>query len=761
MDTNRSYIIPDDRRMFHREDFDVDIIREVKGYEKVNNYTYSFTLNTQNDKEYYLNVIAYDENIFRVQLGKDKNIINTTMIDLDKSQNENLEVQIEETEELYILKNKKSTLKVHKNLFNLSLHKNSGELIWDLENTDKKSWCVTPAMGYRVSNDKKEESPFLSFRIKNNENLYGLGEKFNSINKRETRATIWAADTMGTNTTDMSYKSVPVLLSTSGWGMMMYTSYKSFWEIGSFSYTTASVLVEDNILDFFLFTGNDIKELTKEYCNLVAKPMLPPKWSLGVWMSKCSYNTTEEIHDVVNKLKEKRIPIDVINVDTAWLSEIFYHTIGVDACDFKWNSKDLHDRKELFKWLKDNGKDICVWINPYIPEHVELYKEAASKGYLVKDVDGGIARIESGNPAAMVDFTNEEAVKWWQAYLAEFINDGISCTKPDYADRIPCNGLFSNGKTGKELHNIYPHLYNKAVHEITKELTGENIMFRRSGYIGSNKYPVTWAGDTQTTWVAMQCVLRGGLSAGITGEAFWSHDIGGFTGPKPSDEMYVRWSQLGLLSSISRYHGTTPREPWEYNERAEEIVSDFIRFRYRLMPYLWEMTNIAHETGLPLMRHLIMEYPNDPAVTNIEDEYMLGDRLLVAPVLTPETESRYVYFPEGKWMSIYNDSEDVIVGGKYIMVDSPLEKIPVYIKENCVIPMHAVNIMSTKDKVQEYELVVFMTDSNVEYSLRDEKVEIDFTATINGSTIEYSLKHNIENVKIKFLGLENKEIIAK
>lgn len=761
MDTNRYNLIPDDSRVFHRKDADVEIIRQVKSVEKVNDYTYSFKLNTQNNKEYYLNAIAYDESIFRIQLGKEKHIENTTMIELSKEQNKNLVVEIIENEEMYILKNKKSTLKVHKDLFNLSLHDSKDKLVWDLENKDKKSWCVTPPMGYRVSNDNNEEFPFLSFRIKNNENLYGLGEKFNSINKRETRATIWAADTMGTNTTDLSYKSIPVLFSTAGWGMMMYSSYRSFWEIGSFSYTTGTVLIEDNILDFFIFLGEDIKELTKEYCNLVAKPMLPPKWALGTWMSRCTYQSDKEIREVVTELKNKNLPIDTINIDGAWFCEVFYNTLGVDACDFAWNKEKLGERKDLFGWLKDNGKEGCSWINPYIPEHVELYKEAKEKGYLLKRADGSIARIESGNSVGVVDLTNKEAVKWWQGYLADFLNDGVSCLKPDYADRVPTDGVFHNGKTGKEIHNIYPHLYNEAVYEITKELKGENIMFRRSGYIGSNKYPVTWAGDTQTTWVAMQCVLRAGISSGITGDALWSHDIGGFTGPKPSDELYVRWAQFGLLSPVSRFHGTTPREPWAYGEEAEKIVGNYMRFRYRLMPYIWENTKVACETGVPVMRHLIMEYPKDPAVANIEDQYMFGDRLLVAPVITLETTSRYVYFPEGKWASIYGEEEEVIDGGRYVMVEAPLERIPVYIRENSVIPMHGVDVLSTKDEVKDYELLVFLKDGNIDYNLKDNEVEINLKASLNGDKIEYTLSHNINSVKVKFFGADKKEIIEK
>ena len=257
-------------------------------------------------------------------------------------------------------------------------------------------------------------------------------------------------------------------------------------------------------------------------------------------MSKCAYNTKEQIQDVIKNLKEKNIPIETINIDGGWFTENYYQTIGTDACDFNWNVKNMGSRKELVTYMKENGYRMCMWINPYIAEGIPMYEEASKRGYLVRDINGGFARIESGEPAGLVDFTNEAAVNWWKNYLYELLEDGVECLKADYSERVPETALFLNGKTGKEMHNIYPHLYVKVVDEATYKYKKEHIVFRRSGYIGTQKYAVTWSGDCQTTWSSLKCVIRAGLSAGLTGEAFWSHDIGGFTGPKPTDELYVR-----------------------------------------------------------------------------------------------------------------------------------------------------------------------------------------------------------------------------
>jgi len=248
-----------------------------------------------------------------------------------------------------------------------------------------------------------------------------------------------------------------------------------------------------------------------------------------------------------------------------------------------------------------------------------------------------------------VDFSNPAAKVWWKGHLKALVDEGASVFKPDYGDRVAEEAVFANGTTGKAMHNRFMFLYTEAAFEAVKETRGENIVWRRSGYIGSQRYPGTWAGDTQVTWQGMRGALRGGLSAGFGGEAFWSHDIGGFVGVKPDPELYIRWAQFGLLSPFSRFHGTTPREPWEYGGEALDIVRHYAQLRYALMPYLLASAHESTITGLPMLRHLQMEFPAEPNVDTIDDQYMLGSDLLIAPVLTPGATSRYVYFPKGRW----------------------------------------------------------------------------------------------------------------
>lgn len=755
MDTNRYNVIPSDTRIFHNKDQDIDVLRVVKGIEEIQDTNICFAVETLKGMIAYVRIYGYQNGTFRVQMGKQTTIENKTLIELDPSL-KLTSLTLKEEQETYRIYNGEESLLINKELFQLTLCNKNGEIVWELENTDKKSWCVTPCMGFRSSEGNL--FPVVSFRIHNDEHLYGLGEKFNRIDKLQTRATIWGADTMGTNTTDLSYKAIPVLFSTKGWGMMCYTSYRTSWEIGSFSYSTTSIMVEDKFLDFFLFQGNDIKQVANNYYASTAKPQLPPKWSLGVWLSKCSYSTSEEVEEIVANVKETNMQVDAINIDTGWLKEGFYQTIGTDCCDFEWADDRLHNRKDLFQMLKKEGFHSSIWMNPYLAEHVNLYKEADELQYLVKDSNGGNARIESKEPAGLVDFSNPDAVAWWKSHVRKFLEDGVSCIKPDYADRTPETAIFFNGKTGKEMHNIYAHLYIKAVDEVTYEVHKEHILFRRAGYIGTNKYPVTWAGDTQTSWQALQCVMHGGISAGITGEAFWSHDIGGFTGPKPSDELYTRWSQFGMLSPISRFHGTTPREPWTFGKEAETNVLNSIKLRYRLLPYLYHTAVCTSETGNPIMKHLIFDFPNDPCVAHVEDQYMLGDALLVAPVLLPNARKRNVYFPNGKWLSYFHGT--MLDGGKYHEVDAPLAEIPLYVKDGSILPQHDRDVKNTQELSESYQVLVFSQEVDAELTLFDDNGKFDMTVKHDDNCVNCTCKHTLKSISIDFVIPEGKELFV-
>ena len=564
-----------------------------------------------------------------------------------------------------------------------------GKEIFALSNDQIAGSHPTPPLGMRLPADGKGAAePYLSWAVRNDERFFGLGEKWNKVEKTSTRATIWASDTCGSNTTDMSYKSVPVLHSTRGWGLLVHTGCRSHWEIGTFSYTGGSVLSESATLDAIFWFAPTLADSVAAFTAITGRPAAPPPWSYGMWMSRCAYENRAQVEDVLARLRQEKIPCDVIHLDPLWMKTHYYFKIGVDACDFVWREDAWPDHVAMMAaWLKQ-GFSTCFWLNPYLPEGSPVYADAAKNGYLLRSSKGGLARLIYGEPVGMVDFTNPAAKEWWKDKLKALVAEGAAVFKPDYGDRVPEDAIAHDGTSGSELHNLYLHYFAEAAYQAVRETTGDGIVWRRSGYVGSQRYPGTWAGDTQVTWEAMRCCLRGGLSAGFNGEAFWSHDIGGFVGPKPDNELYIRWAQWGLLSPFSRFHGTTPREPWEYSPEAVAVVKKYTQLRYKLMPYLWKCGEQACATGMPILRHLHLANPDEPGTEHIDDQYLLGPDLLIAPIFAAGATSRKLYIPAGRWRE-WDQPAKVHTGPAWITVAAPLGRLPLLVRAGAEIPMFA------------------------------------------------------------------------
>ena len=412
-------------------------------------------------------------------------------------------------------------------------------------------------------------------------------------------------------------------------------------------------------------------------------------------MSRITYNSEEQVRQVAAQLRAHRVPADVIHLDTGWFETDW-------RSDYRFSTSRFHDPAKMIADLKQQGFHISLWQYTYFTSKNDLWKEMVSHGYEVKN-EGGQLPFED----ATLDMSNPEAVKWYQSKLANLLKLGVGAIKVDFGEGAPLTGQYLSGRAGWYEHNLYPLRYNKAVAEITKEVTGENVIWARSAWAGSQRYPLHWGGDAENTDSAMAGELRGGLSFGLSGFTYWSHDVGGFVQRAPRD-LYRRWLAWGVLTSHTRAHGAPPREPWEYDEALTEDFRRALGLKYSLMPYIYAQAKDSSTRGFPMLRALFFEYPNDPGCWNIDDEYMFGANLLVAP-LFEAADGRKVYLPPGAWIDY--QSGKVYPGAQWHEIKAGEIPVVLLVRDHSVLP-HLKVAQSTKDMDwNNIELRVFSTDN--------------------------------------------------
>lgn len=504
----------------------------------------------------------------------------------------------------------------------------------------------------RGSDNSRSINPVWS--LSPGEKIFGCGESATTLNKVGQKVNFFVTDPQGPESPDM-YKPVPFFFSNRGYGMFMHTSAPVTADFGQ-SYIGANKLfMADEQMDIFIFLGEP-KDILGEYTALVGRPEMPPLWSFGTWMSRITYFSEAEGREVAQKLRAEKIPSDVIHFDTGWF--------GVDwQCDYAFAADRFDNPKQMLDDLKAQGFRTCLWQLPYFTPKNKFFPELIEKNLYVKNGKGQLPYED-----VVLDFTNPETVKWYQEKLGNLISMGVGAIKVDFGEGAPVEAIYHNGKSGLYEHNLYPLRYNKAVAEITKQIHGENIMWARSAWAGSQRYPLHWGGDAATNNTGMQGTLRAGLSFGMSGFSFWSHDIGGFVTSTP-DDLYRRWLPFGFLTSHSRVHGAPPTEPWHFGKEFTNYFRQCAELKYKLMPYVYAQAKQCTEQGLPMLRALLVEYPDDPGAWMIEDQYLFGSQLLVAPMLE-SGNSRDVYLPgKDKWIDyqtgkVYNPGWNHIACGK-------------------------------------------------------------------------------------------------
>lgn len=520
----------------------------------------------------------------------------------------------------------------------------------------------------RGSDNTRSINPVLS--LAPGERIYGLGEGPGALDKVGQKLNLFVTDPQGPESPDM-YKPIPFFFSNLGYGIFMHTSAPVTADVGQ-SYIGANKLfMADEDMDFFIFWGKP-KEILSEYTAISGRPEMPPTWSFGTWMSRISYFTEDEGREVAAKLQQHRIPADVIHFDTGWFD--------VDwQCDYEFSPERFRNPRKMIADLSEQGYHICLWQLPYFVPGNKYFRELIDKGLAVRNGRGTLPYED-----AVLDFTNPATVAWYQDKLGSLLEMGVGAIKVDFGEAAPLNAVYANGRSGLYEHNLYPLRYNKAVADVTRRIKGENIIWARSAWAGSQRYPLHWGGDAASTNTGMLGTLRAGLSLGMSGFCFWSHDMGGFVTSTP-EPLYRRWLPMGFLSSHTRAHGAPPTEPWLYDNPG---FTDYFRrcaeMKYSLMPYIQREAEKCVANGWPMLRALLVEFPDDPGAWTVEDQYMFGSDILVAPLLT-ETASRHVYLPAGQNWVDYQSGKTYSPGWNKIAADGPIKCI-VMVRKGAVIP---------------------------------------------------------------------------
>ena len=504
----------------------------------------------------------------------------------------------------------------------------------------------------RGSDNSRSINPV--FTLAPGERIYGCGESFTSLNKVGQKVHLSVTDPQGPES-DGQYKPVPFFFSNRGYGIFMHTSAPVTCDFGASYIGADRLFMADEQMDFFIFFGEP-KDILNEYTNITGKSPMLPLWSFGTWMSRITYFSQEEGLEIARQLRAHKIPSDVIHFDTGWF--------GVDwQCDYQFAKDRFKDPVGMLKQLSKDGFHTCLWQLPYFTPKNRFFPEIIEKGLHVVNATGGMPYED-----AVLDFSNPETVSWYQEKITGLLKQGVSTIKCDFGEAAPYNGFYHSGKGGLYEHNLYPLRYNKALWEaVERQYPGEGIIWARSAWAGSQRYALHWGGDAATNNIGMLGDLRGGLSFGLSGFSFWSHDMGGFVTASPED-IYRRWLPFGFLSSHTRAHGAPPTEPWLISESFTEAFRDCAEMKYRLMPYVYAQAKDCSERGLPMVRALLVEFPDDPGAWLVEDEYMFGSQMLVAPLME-SGNSRTVYLPKGKWIDyqngkVYDGGYQTIEAGK-------------------------------------------------------------------------------------------------
>ncbi|MGG1517602.1 alpha-xylosidase [Paenibacillus oryzisoli] len=588
------------------------------------------------------------------------------------------------------------------------------------------------------------------------EHVYGLGERFTPFVKNGQTVDIWNED--GGTSSEQAYKNVPFYLSSKGYGVFVNHPERVSFEVGSEVVSKVQFSVPGESLEYYIIGGRTLKDVLNNYTTLTGKPALPPAWSFGLWLTTSFTTDYDEatVNRFIDGMIERELPLHVFHFDCFWMKEYQW-------TNFEWDADLFPDPVGMLKRLKEKGLKICVWINSYIGQKSPLFQEGMDKGYLVKTSEGDVWQWDLWQAGmGLVDFTNPAAVTWYKGHLSRLIDMGVDCFKTDFGERIPTDVQYYDGSDPNKMHNYYTFLYNKAVFEVLEEKLGKNeaMLFARSATAGGQQFPVHWGGDCSANYDSMAESLRGGLSLGLSGFGFWSHDISGFERTAPPD-IYKRWVAFGLLSSHSRLHGNESyRVPWLFDEEAVDVLRHFTKLKCALMPYLFGSAIQSASMGIPMMRAMVLDFPEDPTSHFLDTQYMLGDNLLVAPIFNDRGEATY-YVPEGRWTDFFTGR--VIEGRAWQQAVYDYMSLPLLVKPNSLLPIGANELKPDYDYADGAALHLFELQDGASASAlvydTEAQLQLQVHAERSGSGIRFDSQGAAKPYTIVLRGIDDVQAV--
>lgn len=690
----------------------------------------------------------YGEGTLRVRFEKEMGVFKT-------------EAVIQEIKGEITLENEGDTF-IHASFPGGFIHIDTSPFRITIKNKSEKTIVDEGERGLAYSSKGKM---LLSKRSEPKDVYYGLGEKTGYLDKRGASYTMWNTDVYAPHNpeTDALYQSIPfftVHAKERSYGIFVDHPGKSHIHLPE-NENRYEVITEGGTLDYYIFTGPGLTDVLKQYTILTGRMPMPPKWAIGYHQSRFSYENAEEALKVVETFREKEIPLDALYLDIHYMN-------GYRV--FTFDQERFPDPEGFVAELKSKGVHVVSIVDPGVkadPEY-RVFTSGIKTGRFCSYLDGTIyyGDVWPGE-SAFPDFLNASNRSWWGKLHAYYTNIGIEGIWNDMNEPAVFNDTKTMDEqvthrlndetevTHRQAHNLYGFMMGKATYEgMVDQLGGKRtFLLTRSGYAGVQRYATVWTGDNRSFWEHLQLSLPMVMNLGLSGVAFSGPDVGGFA-HDTNGELLARWTQVGAFIPYFRNHSsidTIRQEPWLFGEEVEKITRKYIQLRYKWLPELYKWFREAHDTGLPVMRPLVLNFPSDDKTFNTYDQFMIGDSVMIAPVMQPDQNHRVVYIPEGKWIDYW--SGDVISGPGYELVHADLDTLPVYIRSGYGIAQGSVK-NSTKEAEEDFQVHLYTaavyTEETIRYTVYDDDGEtFDYeTDRFRRKAITTVINHLDKTVKV-------------